>query len=56
MFNRFLYGVIGMSSAIALGLLVIWMETNPAGPIHLLIVIIAGVGGLVAIHGMAERN
>ena len=54
MFQRFLHGVIGMSSVITLGLLVLWMEKNPAGPVHLLIVIIAGVGGLVALHGLAE--
>ena len=56
MFEKFLHGMIGMASVFTLAILVIWMEKNPAGPVHLLIVIIAGIGGLVALHGLAERN
>jgi hypothetical protein len=53
-----MYGVIGVASLATLFLMVAWMEkeSNPFELVHFLIIVIAGVGGLVALHGLAERN
>jgi hypothetical protein len=58
MFQKFMYGVIGVASLATLFLMVAWMEkeSNPFELVHFLIIVIAGVGGLVALHGLAERN